>query len=260
MKLDPRAAKERKERAAKHDRRVEVRREASGNASLSGRELPAADAMASKSHLDAVAARLRAAGHAGTLDHLRALALTELTQGRDPLSPSPQTPPGPPPPIRPPAPRQGPMPARTPMPIPTLVSATTRPPRRHPPPAPPRRSPRRSTCSSRPERCWAGPPPPDGPAAGGCWTPTTPATSSGPPHSTRQPAGASRSPGPTAPRSPTPAPKASTPGRPDHRITRIIHTHRTRPATSPRMTPDANRQAKARTPTRRRSSPTSCAP
>ena len=86
MKLDPQAAKDRKERAATHDRRVEVRREASGNASLSGRELSVADVMASKSHLDAVAARLRAAGHGGTLDHLRALALTELTQGRDPLS------------------------------------------------------------------------------------------------------------------------------------------------------------------------------
>ena len=86
MKLDPQAAKDRKERAATHDRRVEVRREASGNASLSGRELAVADAMASKSYLDAVAARLRAVGAPGTLDHLRALALTELTQGRDPLS------------------------------------------------------------------------------------------------------------------------------------------------------------------------------
>ncbi len=86
MKLDPQAAKDRKERAATRDRRVEVRREASGNASLSGRELAVADAMASKSHLDAIAARLRAAGADGTLDHLRALALTELTQGRDPLT------------------------------------------------------------------------------------------------------------------------------------------------------------------------------
>jgi hypothetical protein len=85
MKLDPQAAKDRKERATR-DRRVEVRREASGNASLAGRELPTADAMASKSYLDAVAARLRAAGVEGTLDYLRALALTELTQGRDPLS------------------------------------------------------------------------------------------------------------------------------------------------------------------------------
>jgi hypothetical protein len=85
MKLDPQAAKDRKERAATHDRRVEVRREQSGNASIAGRELPTADAMASKSYLDAVAARLRQAGIEGTLDHLRALALTELTQGRDPL-------------------------------------------------------------------------------------------------------------------------------------------------------------------------------
>ena len=47
MKLDPQAARDRKERAATHDRRVKVRREASGNASLSGRELAVADAMAS---------------------------------------------------------------------------------------------------------------------------------------------------------------------------------------------------------------------
>src|SRR5450756_1327490 len=86
MKLDPQAARDRKERAAARDRRVEVRREQSGNASLAGRELPTADAMASKSYIDAVAARLRAAGTGGTLDHLRAMALTELTQGRDPLS------------------------------------------------------------------------------------------------------------------------------------------------------------------------------
>jgi hypothetical protein len=85
MKLDPQAAKDRKERAAARDRRVEVRREASGNASLAGRELATADVMASKSYLDAIAARLRTAGIGGTLDHLRALALTELTQGRDPL-------------------------------------------------------------------------------------------------------------------------------------------------------------------------------
>ncbi len=192
MKLDPQAAKDRKERAATHDRRVEVRREASGNASLSGRELAVADAMASKSHLDAVAARLRAAGAGGTLDHLRALALTELTQGRDPLSlltPAPavhtaDTPPDPDaartpksaPPLALPAPmplrrrpvsprhrrclmrpRQGPTGPRRP-PVPPLPL---------PPPAPPRRSPRRSTSSSRPERCSAGPPPPDGRAAGG---------------------------------------------------------------------------------------------
>jgi len=84
MKLDPEAARLRKERA-KQDRRVEVRRERSGNASISGRELPAADVMASKANLDAIAARLRQADAEGTLDSLRAWALTELLQGRDPL-------------------------------------------------------------------------------------------------------------------------------------------------------------------------------
>jgi hypothetical protein len=85
MKLDPEAARTRKERA-KQDRRVEVRRERSGNASIAGRELATADVLASKANLDAIAARLRRAGADGTLDSLRAWAMTELLQGRNPLS------------------------------------------------------------------------------------------------------------------------------------------------------------------------------
>jgi hypothetical protein len=85
MKLDPEAARARKEHARQTRQRVEVRREDSGNASLSGRELATADVMAAKAHIDAVAARLRAEGQPGTLDQLRALAFTDLAQGLDPL-------------------------------------------------------------------------------------------------------------------------------------------------------------------------------
>ena len=86
MKLNPEAVAARRERARRDGQRVEARREASGNASLAGRELDTADVLASKAHLDAVAARLHQAGVPGSLDRLRALALTDLTQGRDPLA------------------------------------------------------------------------------------------------------------------------------------------------------------------------------
>ena len=85
MKLAPQAVAGRK-MLARRDQRVEVRREESGNASLSGRELDTAAAMASKAYIDAIAARLRGSGLVpGTLGQLRALALTDLTQGRNPL-------------------------------------------------------------------------------------------------------------------------------------------------------------------------------
>jgi hypothetical protein len=86
MKLNPEAVKARKEHAKRNDQRVEARRETSGNASLAGRELDTADVMASKAHIDSIAAKLRRSGLIeGTLDHLRALAMTDLTQGRNPL-------------------------------------------------------------------------------------------------------------------------------------------------------------------------------
>jgi hypothetical protein len=85
MKLAPDAVAARK-KLAKRDQRVEVRREESGNASLSGRELDTVDVMASKAYIDAIAVRLRSSGLLpGTLGQLRALALTDLTQGRNPL-------------------------------------------------------------------------------------------------------------------------------------------------------------------------------
>src|SRR5499427_1685247 len=56
MRLDPDAARRRKEDARRDDQRVETRREQSGNAVLAGRELGTADAMASTAHIDSLAA------------------------------------------------------------------------------------------------------------------------------------------------------------------------------------------------------------
>jgi hypothetical protein len=130
MKLNPEAVKARREQARRDGQRVEARREASGNASLAGRELDTTDVLASKAYLDAIAARLRASGLVvGSLDRLRALALTDLTQGRNPLdritpesvrpaSPpsgsSPASPGGPPPAF--------PAPPGDPAPVPALVN------------------------------------------------------------------------------------------------------------------------------------------
>ncbi|WP_187366149.1 HNH endonuclease signature motif containing protein [Trebonia kvetii] len=85
MKLAPEAVRARSERAKRTGQRVEARREPSGNASLSGREMDTADVMASKAHIDALAMKLRAGGLPGPLGTLRVLALADLTQGRDPL-------------------------------------------------------------------------------------------------------------------------------------------------------------------------------
>jgi hypothetical protein len=85
LKLAPEAVAARKT-MERQDQRVEARREQSGNASLSGRELDTADVIASKAYIDAVALRLRDSGRIeGTLGQLRALALSDLTQGRNPL-------------------------------------------------------------------------------------------------------------------------------------------------------------------------------
>jgi hypothetical protein len=96
LKLAPEAVAARKT-VAKQDQRVEARREESGNASLSGRELDTADVIASKAYIDAIAVKLRNSGLVdGTLGRLRALALTDLTQGRNPLD-RVKTQPAPPP-------------------------------------------------------------------------------------------------------------------------------------------------------------------
>jgi hypothetical protein len=85
MRLDPAAARARKEHEKRTGQRVEARREASGNASLSAREMDTADAMAAKSYIDQMAASLRNGGLDAPLGTLRVLAMGDLTQGRNPL-------------------------------------------------------------------------------------------------------------------------------------------------------------------------------
>ena len=95
MKLDPEAATARKEKTKRVAQRVQVQLERSGNASVAGRELDVADAMASKANIHAIALRLRRAGLAGSLDHLRAGVFNDLLQSRSPfdrLAPVPEAP------------------------------------------------------------------------------------------------------------------------------------------------------------------------
>jgi hypothetical protein len=95
MKLDPEAARTRKEKTKRVAQRVQVQLERSGNASVAGRELDIADALASKANIHATALRLRRAGITGSLDHLRAAVFNDLLQGRNPydrLAPIPEAP------------------------------------------------------------------------------------------------------------------------------------------------------------------------
>src|SRR6185437_14176782 len=78
MKLDPAAARRRRERARQDGQRVEVKHERSGNAVLAGRELDPVTALAAKANIDALAVKLRAASYPGSLQHLRAWVMTEL--------------------------------------------------------------------------------------------------------------------------------------------------------------------------------------
>jgi hypothetical protein len=93
-RLDPEGVKARKEET-KRDRRVELRREMSGAASLGGRELDPAEALSGKASIDAEAVRLRNAGLAGTLDQIRAMILMDRIHQRstwDRLAPPPPEP------------------------------------------------------------------------------------------------------------------------------------------------------------------------
>jgi hypothetical protein len=80
-RLDPEGVQARKE-ARKRDRRVELRREDSGAASLAGRELDPAEALAGKASIDAEAVRLRNAGLPGTLGQIRAMILMDRIHQR----------------------------------------------------------------------------------------------------------------------------------------------------------------------------------
>ena len=85
MMIDPDAARRRKETAAR-EARVTRFQEYSGNAAISGRELPPDEVLAASQHIDATARALRAAGVPGTLQHLRSLVYLDLLQGTDPLA------------------------------------------------------------------------------------------------------------------------------------------------------------------------------
>ena len=96
-RLDPEGVRERKDEA-RHDRRVELRREDSGAACLSGRELDPAEAIAGKASIDAEAVRLRNAGLPGTLAQIRAAVLLDRIHQRSPwdrLAPLPEPEPDP---------------------------------------------------------------------------------------------------------------------------------------------------------------------
>ena len=93
-RLDPEGVQRRKDEA-RHDQRVELRREDSGAASLAGRELDPADALAGKASIDAEAVRLRNAGLPGTLAQIRAAVLLDRIAQRSPwdrLAPPPVEP------------------------------------------------------------------------------------------------------------------------------------------------------------------------
>ena len=82
LKLDPEAAKKRKE-AARQDAHVRRFREDSGNAGMVARELPPDEVLASWQHVEQRALDLRAAGLPGTPQELRVRAYLDLPQERD---------------------------------------------------------------------------------------------------------------------------------------------------------------------------------
>ena len=85
LKLDPEAVRARREHARATRRRVETRREPSGNLCYGARELSVEEGLAAKAANDADAAALRAAGMPGSLRELRVLAFLDRQAGRDPL-------------------------------------------------------------------------------------------------------------------------------------------------------------------------------
>jgi len=82
LKLDPDAARKRKEQA-RQDAHVRRFREDSGNAGMEARELPPDEVLASWQHVEQRALDLRAAGMRGTLTELRVRAYLDLLQERD---------------------------------------------------------------------------------------------------------------------------------------------------------------------------------
>ncbi len=82
LRLDPDAARKRKEQA-RQDARVRRFREDSGNAGMEARELPPDEVLASWQHVEQRALDLRAAGMSGPLADLRVQAYLDLLQERD---------------------------------------------------------------------------------------------------------------------------------------------------------------------------------
>jgi hypothetical protein len=82
LKLDPDAARKRKE-AARREAHVRRFREESGNAGMVARELPSDEVLASWQHVEQRALDLRAAGMSGTLQELRVRGYLDLLQERD---------------------------------------------------------------------------------------------------------------------------------------------------------------------------------
>jgi hypothetical protein len=82
LKLDPEAVRKRKE-TARGEARVRSFREGSGNAGISGREMPSVEVLASMQHVEERARELRAAGVPGTWEELKVRATLDLLQERD---------------------------------------------------------------------------------------------------------------------------------------------------------------------------------
>jgi hypothetical protein len=91
LRLDPGAVRKRKEKA-RREARVRAFREQSGNAGISGRELPSVEVLASMQHVEARARALRDAGVPGTWEELKIRATLDLLQERD-SRPAPGEPP-----------------------------------------------------------------------------------------------------------------------------------------------------------------------
>jgi hypothetical protein len=82
VQLDPEAVRRRKEKA-RGEARVRTFREESGNAGITGREMPSVEVLASMQHVEERARALREAGVPGTWEELKVRATLDLLQERD---------------------------------------------------------------------------------------------------------------------------------------------------------------------------------
>jgi hypothetical protein len=82
IRLDPEAVRKRKDKA-RREARVRSFREESGNAGITGREMPSTEVLASMQHVEDRARALRDAGVPGTWEELKVRALMDLLQERD---------------------------------------------------------------------------------------------------------------------------------------------------------------------------------